>query len=397
MAFETAGALYNQVYPFVTTELERLVEIELLKPGTVPDKFLDSGTPGNETVNIQDLAARVSARIRDTFFGEPQMNIDIIRSNTAFWVQHLLKNPDRKLRAFDPHAEENKVVPVKPNAHIPIDNPMVDFLYLRADICDRIPYLDTHYGHEQLDVKLWKWYVENLSAIAKQFEYFSMQIQRGQSNIFVVTNHLTWANIPFLAFCFHHFLGIPKERLYAMVGPAIFTSEFEFEGARRWMNLILTWPDTEKGDTGYGRATEVQKSALRKTLKIMKNAQDGVSIIFLAPSGTSDKMNDGRCMMAYPSPGTMNLMGTIGSQYPIFPIGVNDSEIMGKDGLPVKGEVHLKMGYPNSSKVADGVVLTQLPKLVVDEDGREIGEWYYPKGTINPHLDFTHEVTPRNT
>lgn len=161
----------------MTTELERLVEIELLKPGTVPDKFLDSGTPGNETVNIQDLAARVSARIRDTFFGEPQMNIDIIRSNTAFWVQHLLKNPDRKLRAFDPHAEENKVVPVKPNAHIPIDNPMVDFLYLRADICDRIPYLDTLYGHEQLDVKLWKWYVENLSAIAKQFEYFSKQIQ----------------------------------------------------------------------------------------------------------------------------------------------------------------------------------------------------------------------------
>lgn len=397
MAFETAWALYNQVYPFVTTELERLVEIELLKPGTVPDKFLDSGTPWNKTVNIQDLAARMSGRIRDAFFGEPEMKIDTIRSNTAFWVQHLLKNPDRKLRAFDPHAEDNKVVPVKPDAHIPIPKISVHASYLAADLSRRFLFFERFFSHAKLDAKLWSRYVKNLDEIGKQFELFRQWIENGEKNIFVVTNHLTWANIPFLAFCFHHFLGIPKERLYAMVWPAIFTSEFEFEWARRWMNLILTWPDTEKGDTGYGRAREVQSSALRKTLSIMKNTQDWVCIVFLAPSGTSDKMEDGRCMMAYPSSGTMNLMGTIWSKYPILPIWVNDIEIMGKDGLPVKWEVHLKMGYPNSSQVADSIILTQLPKLVVDEDGREIGEWYYPKGTMNPRLDFTHEVPPKYT
>jgi hypothetical protein len=58
------------------------------------------------------------------------------------------------------------------------------------------------------------------------------------------------------------------------------------------MNLILTWPDTEKGDTGYGQADRVQKSALKNTLRIMRDVSDEVRVIFLAPSGTSDKMED---------------------------------------------------------------------------------------------------------
>jgi hypothetical protein len=163
------------------------------------------------------VTERISAYIRDIFFANTSLNIDILASNTAFWVQHLLKNPGRHLRMFDPHAKENKVVPVRPNTHIPIPKLSVHASYLAADLADRFPFFRRFFSHAKLDAKLWKRYVENLDEIGKQFEIFRERIERGEKNIFVVTNHMTWANIPLLAFCFHFFLGIPKERLYAMV------------------------------------------------------------------------------------------------------------------------------------------------------------------------------------
>lgn len=376
MSFETAWALYKETFPWVRNELERLEELWFLLPDSIPGIFRSAHVPWEKNdFDRDELTARITSRIRDTFFAHPDITPDILASNTAFWVQHLLKNPDRKLRFFDPHCDESKITKVRPNTHIPLPWVKAKALYLGADIFGSLPLLKELFSHSKLDILLWKKFVLNLEAVGNECKMLEERIKKGEKNIFVVTNHLTWANIPFLAFCFHYFLGIPKEQLYALVGPAIFTSEFEFEGARRWMNLILTWPDTLKWDTGYDRADEVQSSALRRTLKIMKDTSEWVRVVFLAPSGTSDTLEGWVCQMASPSEGSLKLMRSVGRNYDMYPIGVNDSEIMDCKWRPRKGEVRVKIGEKIQSQVADSVVIATLPTLIQDKYGKPIGAW----------------------
>jgi hypothetical protein len=384
MLFVAETSLYAQAVPFVRKELERLNALWYL--WTLAHSH-NHKNPRNDRVDdgqIDILSIHICQRIVQIFSWDTRMSPDILASNTAFWVQHLLKNPNRKLRAFDPHAEESRVVPVKPNAHIPIPWAKIDLIYRFADFAEQFQTLKKIFSHAKLDVLLWRKFVENLTEIARSFQELSQQIRKEEGNIFVVTNHMTWANIPFLAFCFHHFLRIPKENLYAMVWPAIFTSEFEFEGARRWMNLILTWPDTPRWDTWYNQTEQIQKNALRQALKVMRDTSQWMQVIFLAPSGTSDQVSITCNKMAYPSEGTLRFMGSIGNRYPIYPIWVNDSEVMTTDGRPRKWEVHIKIGEPIRSSVADSIVITKLPSLVTNWQGKPIGEWHYPRGTINP-------------
>lgn len=92
------------------------------------------------------------------------------------------------------------------------------------------------------DKVLWRWFVQNMDQVLAEFEgnKSTLEILKSGENMLVISNHATWANLVLLAFCFHYVYGIPREQLYTMVGPAIFTNEFNFQVGRHFSNLIKT-------------------------------------------------------------------------------------------------------------------------------------------------------------
>lgn len=273
-----------------------------------------------------------------------------------YWVQHLLKKPHAPLR-FDAYRENQVLEKVDPHNIMPFTG---------------IPPIDLGMNLAS-DIFIWRWLVQNMGVILEQFEEHKNDIlQTDTWKILVISNHATWANLPLLAFCFHYVYGIPKENLYTMVWPAIFTNEFTYQVARHFSNLIKTWPQSRNAQTGYPNAKKVSMQAVRKIIGIASSARlDLPRVIFMAPSGTSDVMKGNSIDMNPPNEVTKWFISTIAKRASIVPIGMNDTSIMVNNSLK-RWKAYMRIG--NATRSTDDA-LKELPSLVRDESGRIMGRW----------------------
>ncbi len=138
-----------------------------------------------------------------------EISVDTLQYNIPFWVQAILRKPNIGLRVDDP---EQVLYEVKPNTPLPfLNNKLLDTLI--SLFPDRV---------------LWSLFIKNLSDIAHDFRSNSEAILSAgdKKHCVVLSNHATWLNLPLIAYCLHEFVGIPREDIYILLGPAITTNAF---------------------------------------------------------------------------------------------------------------------------------------------------------------------------
>ncbi len=325
---------------FINIELKRLQELD--KWGI--EKSLSLSARHDIYTRVQELTSI-----------KGDINLDLAY-NIPFWVQHKLRSPSAILR-YDSEREWKILERVDSMSIMPFTGivPLNAFISWSPDKV------------------LWRWFVQNMDQVLAEFEgnKSTLEILKSGENMLVISNHATWANLVLLAFCFHYVYGIPREQLYTMVGPAIFTNEFNFQVGRHFSNLIKTWPQTDRANTGYSNINNLRRNALKEILSILKQNGWLWKVVFLAPSATSDDLTDGQIWLHPPSDSTVSLMERIAKGAHILPIGVNDTEIF-KWGAPTVGRAFAKV-WRRTKDVSKA--LQELPTLVRDRRGRVIGKW----------------------
>lgn len=353
----------------------------------LPQKFIDNIlalhwlSSGSDFSDPQDYSGRLDHAEHRLNFpqavfeavakipGWENLTNDQLTLNVPFWTQHIAGNPEKQLRVYDP--KRDSVLPVDPKARYPL-GPIGDLFYKIAD--------KDITSHETLDKLQWRFFVKNYDEIKRYFEIIwrSDVIILQNHNTLVISNHITWASLPFLAFCFHHFLGIPKQQLYTLVWPAIMTAHADLAGIERFSNVITTWPDTEKANTGYPseKIEIIRNNAIRKMIEIFspKDSKKG-KVLFMAPSGTRDNVvHDWLVEMIPPSSWTEKLIDFLLGKMKLLwlPIWVNDAAFMWKDGKPKRGHIHVEI-WDFSMQPND--LLQNLPYHVIDNYGESIWRW----------------------
>ena len=184
---------------------QTFVEKELKRTDENRDESLFFTTSGAITdygkAKSEFILSRIGPLVDDILNNnEKDVNLDL-SYNIPFWVQHILKKPYVILR-YDALREEKIVEETSPDNVIPFTN-----IYPLDKTVSLFP-----------DIVMWRWYVANIETIFAQLEDMKeMMFQGFTGNTLVISNHATWANLPFLAFCFHYVYGIPKENIYTMV------------------------------------------------------------------------------------------------------------------------------------------------------------------------------------
>jgi arsenate reductase-like glutaredoxin family protein len=215
--------------------------------------------------------------------------------------------------------------------------------------------------------------VKNLEALILHFKENKKEIldTLKTGNLEFITNHPTWMNLPILAMVLHVSLGIPYEKIFIILGPAL-TLHSKFRKAFRQIgNALKTLPSTasrsymRKGGVDILRAfkDEVKKRITGETGKI----------ILLAVSGTTDKFKDNKILMKTPVNGVIKSIKMRTKK--VLYVGMNDLEIF-PNKEPHQGNVYFKaskiMDVPNSVEE----IKKHLQPLIIDKLGNRIGEFY---------------------
>lgn len=196
-----------------------------------------------------------------------------------------------------------------------------------------------------------------------------------KGNLVVLANHDTWANLVILAYIFHKAIDISYEEFFIIVGPAITLDLEHLASASGVANVVKTLP--EKLAEEY---PELAKAMFRTFLGALKKQvlRKIGKIIFLAPSGTTDKFEDGKILMKNPKngKGVVSLINKLSvKEGRVMYIGTNTREVF-PNKKPAKGKVYMKISEIIDNPTTMAEVRKNLKPLVLDKNGREIGEFY---------------------
>lgn len=282
-----------------------------------------------------------------------------LKYHIPYWVQHLLRSPDAQLRINeDIHGSPL----TKVDATTPIAFTRSPFLNFSASL---IP-----------DSRIWERYIKN-----SHQNYDIFRAHKGDilglswEDVLVLSNHITWANLPYIAFCLEYVYGIPRDRIYTFTWQAIFTNEFYLTAARHFSNLISTWADTKNADTGYEWADRIKVAAMRHTLKMLKKERsdwDKPRVFLLAPSGTSDLVKEGTVYITPPTETTLWFIQNMKDKgVRVIVIWVNDHGILTKEGELNRSDIPIKIVWPiTHARESVEAILS----AIVDVNGNPIGK-----------------------
>jgi hypothetical protein len=313
---------------------------------TLADSGLDFAPKQHIRTVLSAAKRKLGRAITDTEF----------RYNWHYWQQRLTRNPKTTLRFDDPqqilYLASGRTAPYRlaswlPEVPVPVGPTLQYFL------------------------------VKNFQEVLAEFQNRREEIKEILQNnsLLIATNHATWINFPIIMLALNRALGISREQIYTVLGPALTTYEQGLYCPMSLGNLLKTVPDTKNGN--IPGLEQLISSIRKKFLKqIREIAQQPGNIILMAPAGTRDLYDPetGQIGIKQPSAGTCGLINKL--NLPTLAVGTNDRAIFGADENVQRGAEYLRLGEIISPGEIDpdlGNLLENLAGLIVDANGNQVG------------------------
>lgn len=141
-------------------------------------------------------------------------------------------------------------------------------------------------------------------------------------NLFIVSNHCTWLNLPLIVSSLHIEHGIPLNRINTVLGPALTTYE-QGLGVAGVSNLIKTIPETPNGrldQVAPDLQKRVRRASLRKIMKIMSGKGQ---VLVMSPGGTTDRVTKEAIELLEASRATQGLVKLLAKKNHVWPIATH--------------------------------------------------------------------------
>lgn len=248
-------------------------------------------------------------------------------------------------------------------------------------------------------LKMFPAYIQNFQELVKQFQSVAEKILatiQGGRNVILLTNHLTFGNIPIIIAVLNAAVRQGNEilnQVYTVLGSSLMTNQQERDFILSISNVLLTQPKTERGRVaGYEDIQDETRMKFGKLFlsflrsernDVMPNQTELGKILIIAPSGTRDVIFDNKVVLRNftQALGLLKTLANKKSGHMLIPIGVNDAEVYSQR-IPQKGNVYMEAGVPidlTQTEVDRNVFpqkfLEELAGLVKDKEGNSIGEW----------------------
>ncbi len=374
--------MQNPILSYVQCELQRLWFTEPHNNLFINKAWGGTERKRRDEVVIRHIAATIDRAIKIlTPKGEPLWGLapDELEFNVPFWTQMLF-------RQYFGDGSSIKTVPTVQRA-----------IHTKAwDILGRLRIDDPRQIEYPIDPKgeipfpwLGRWskivsmlpnsviiraLISNYSEIWRQFREYKIEWDNAMKEwkgMVILSNHSTWANLPFIAHYLREFLGVDPKDIFIVIWPAITTDSFNLTGMSRFANGLKTVPDTDRWDIAFPSKRMIRANfskALRQKLSEWK-------IILIAPSGTTDKTDRHWLLsMARPSKGTMALLQRLVNEWhPQWMIGSDERRVFGGNIWLKRWPVRIWIWSITHGKNMVDI----LPSLVPGDDPLEdsIGKW----------------------
>ncbi|GEM_PF-4359235 len=246
--------------------------------------------------------------------------------------------------------------------------------------------------------KLLSRFIPNFSKLASQFleaicqHDIEEKLARGES-VVIVTNHDSWSTqiIPAVLAVRQLAAHTTKDN-HILLGPALMTFSQIFDTQRLGQacgNLICTVPDTPNAQAPEFKDNKVVQGlgaqSTRELFRLAKPQTEGRGqLIFMAPSGTSDKKQEDGCLdLVPPSDKVCKLIQKLRNKGAhIWPIGFHQGDLYSngsKMPQPSKVQMHTGRLIGQEDEISLDEIMKQLAQLVRDEEGHQLGVYAAPE------------------